>query len=114
MNRRRYMPDIHSNHPGVRQAAERAAINMPIQGTAADIIKLAMIEVHRRLADAFPEAKMVLQVHDELVFDVPEGQVEEVAEVVRETMQHALELGVPLEVEVKAGPDWYDMQPLAA
>ncbi len=114
MNRRRYMPDIHSNHPGVRQAAERAAINMPIQGTAADIIKLAMIEVHRRLAERFPEAKMVLQVHDELVFDVPETQVNQVAVEVRETMQHALDLGVPIEVEVQAGPDWYDMQPLAA
>lgn len=114
MNRRRYMPDIHSDHPGVRQAAERAAINMPIQGTAADIIKLAMIEVHRRLAEDFPEAKMVLQVHDELVFDVPREHLERVAKVVRETMEKALDVGVPLEVEVKAGPDWYDMSELAA
>jgi DNA polymerase-1 len=114
MNRRRYMPDIHSNHPGIRQAAERAAINMPIQGTAADIIKLAMIEVHRRLAQEFPHARMVLQVHDELVFDVPAAELDAVASVVRETMEGALDLGVPLEVEVKAGRDWYDMKPLAA
>jgi DNA polymerase-1 len=108
------MPDIHSNHPGIRQAAERAAINMPIQGTAADIIKLAMIEVHRRLAQEFPHARMVLQVHDELVFDVPAAELDAVASVVRETMEGALDLGVPLEVEVKAGRDWYDMKPLAA
>lgn len=114
MNRRRYMPDIHSNHPGIRTAAERAAINMPIQGTAADIIKLAMIEIHDRLAEQFPEAKMVLQVHDELVFDVPRTQLAEVAALVRDTMEHALDIGVPLEVEVKAGHDWYDMFPLEA
>jgi DNA polymerase-1 len=112
MNRRRYMPDIHSNHPGIRTAAERAAINMPIQGTAADIIKLAMIEIHDRLAEQFPEAKMVLQVHDELVFDVPRSHLAEVAALVRDTMEHALDIGVPLEVEVKAGQDWYDMLPL--
>jgi DNA polymerase-1 len=114
MNRRRYMPDIHSNHPGVRQAAERAAINMPIQGTAADIIKLAMIDIHGRLQEQLPEAQMVLQVHDELVFDVPESAVREVAALVKETMGRAMDLGVPLEVEVKVGRDWYDMNPLAA
>jgi DNA polymerase-1 len=114
MNRRRYIPDIHSNHPGVRTAAERAAINMPIQGTAADIIKLAMIDIHRRLGEACAEAKMVLQVHDELVFDVPEASVDAVAALVRDTMEHAMDLGVPLEVEVKSGGDWYDMRALQA
>lgn len=112
LNRRRYIPDIHSNHPGVRAAAERAAINMPVQGTAADIIKVAMIRLHKQLAERIPDAKMVLQVHDELVFDVPQVRLGEVAELVRETMEQAVELSVPLEVEVKAGPDWYDMEPV--
>jgi DNA polymerase-1 len=114
MHRRRYTPDIHSEHPGVRASAERAAINMPIQGTAADIIKVAMIRLHDSLRTRFPAASMVLQVHDELVFDVPETQVQEVAALVRETMAHAIELDVPLEVEVKTGKDWYDMAPVDA
>lgn len=113
LNRRRYIPDIHSNHPGVRTAAERAAINMPVQGTAADIIKLAMIKLHHELLRRFPETHMVLQVHDELVFDVPQRDLAEVARLVHDTMVHALDLPVPLEVEVKAGRDWYDMTPLA-
>jgi len=113
LNRRRPTPDIHSRNPGVQQAAERAAINMPIQGTAADIIKIAMIRLHRELAERYPEAKMLLQVHDELVFDVPDSDVEPVATLVREVMVNALRLDVPLEVEVKAGPNWYAMQPVA-
>ena len=114
MHRRRYTPDIHSDHPNVRATAERAAINMPIQGTAADIIKVAMIRLHKTLSERFPEASMVLQVHDELVFDLPETQLEEVARLVRDTMEHAIELKVPLEVEAKVGKDWYDMTPLKA
>src|SRR5207302_10696425 len=98
LGRRREIPEIHSNHPGIRAAAERAAINMPIQGTAADIIKIAMIRLHRLLADRFPQAKMVLQVHDELVFDVPQEQLTDVARLVKETMENAFELEVPLEV----------------
>lgn len=109
LNRRRYIPDIHSNHPEVRTAAERAAINMPIQGTAADIIKIAMIGLHDQLRSRFPDAHMVLQVHDELVFDVPTNDVGEVARLVRETMEGAFQLSVPLEVETKVGRDWYDM-----
>lgn len=112
LHRRRYIPDIDSNHPGVRAAAERAAINMPIQGTAADIIKIAMIRLHARLQEEFPHTNMVLQVHDELVFDVPSGDVPRIAELVRDTMKHAVELSVPLEVEMKIGRDWYDMEPL--
>jgi DNA polymerase I len=96
----------------VRAAAERAAINMPIQGTAADIIKIAMIRLHAQLAERFADAHMVLQVHDELVFDVPRAQLPEVGSLVCDTMEHAYELNVPLEVELKYGPDWYDMEPL--
>jgi len=112
LNRRRYIQDIHSPNPGIRTAAERAAINMPIQGTAADIIKLAMIRLHRELAERHPEAHMLLQVHDELVFDVPASEVEAVAPLIRDAMENALELAVPLEVEMKVGRDWYDMTPL--
>jgi DNA polymerase-1 len=114
LGRRAYYRDIHSTHPGLRAAAERAAVNMPIQGTAADIIKIAMINLHRELAQRYPDAKMVLQVHDELVFDVPRDLVDEVAPLVRHEMEHALTLDVPLEVEMKVGVDWYDMSPLDA
>jgi len=112
LNRRRPIPEINSEHPGIRAAAERAAINMPIQGTAADIIKLAMIRLHQSLADRFPSSHMVLQVHDELVFDVASRDLDQVAPLVKETMEHAYELSVPLEVEIKVGRDWYDMSPV--
>lgn len=112
LNRRRDIPEIHSQHPGIRAAAERAAINMPIQGTAADIIKLAMIRIHQDLVAKFPDSSMVLQVHDELVFDVPESDIAGVAELIRRDMETALPLEVPLEVEAKSGLDWYDMKPL--
>jgi DNA polymerase-1 len=112
LNRRRPVPDIYSRNPGIRTAAERAAINMPIQGTAADIIKIAMIRIHEALQRQFPEAHMVLQVHDELVFDVPREHLAQVAALVRDVMEHAVPLEVPLEIEQKAGGDWYDMEPL--
>lgn len=112
LKRRRYLPEIHSTNPGIRTAAERAAINMPIQGTAADAIKLAMIRLDAELKSHFPDARMVLQVHDELVFDVPQELVSEVSRVVQDLMEHALPLEVPLEVEMKVGDDWYDMAPL--
>ncbi len=112
LNRRRYLQDIHSPNPGIRTAAERAAINMPIQGTAADIIKLAMIRLHRELAERHPETRMLLQVHDELVFDVPKRDLDAVAPLVQDAMENALKLAVPLQVEMKVGHDWYDMTPL--
>jgi DNA polymerase-1 len=112
LKRRRYIPEIHSSNPGIRTAAERAAINMPIQGTAADVIKIAMIRLDAELRSHFPEARMVLQVHDELVFDVPVEFVSEVSGIVQNVMEHAFSLEVPLEVEMKVGDDWYDMAPL--
>ncbi len=112
LNRRRYLPDIHSSNPGIRTAAERAAINMPIQGTAADIIKLAMIRLQNEIRDRFPDTHMVLQVHDELVFDVPLSRLTELARLVQDVMEHALPLDVPLEIDMKVGDDWYDMAPL--
>lgn len=112
LQRRRYFPEIHSNNPGIRSAAERAAVNMPIQGTAADVIKIAMIRLDAELKRQVPDARMVLQVHDELVFDLPYDAVPQVSTLVQEIMEHALPLDVPLEVEMKVGDDWYDMAPL--
>ncbi|MGH2447834.1 MAG: DNA polymerase I [Chloroflexota bacterium] len=112
LGRRRPTQDVLSPHQGIRLAAERAAVNMPIQGTAADVIKIAMIRLDRVLQERFPASDMILQVHDELVFEVPEEDTNEVAMLVRQEMEHALELAVPLEVEIKAGRDWYNMEAL--
>ena len=110
LHRVRSLPEIHSNHPGVRQAAERAAINMPVQGTAADIIKIAMIRVSRAMEEQGVRSRMILQVHDELVFEVPLEEVDLMAELVRDGMMNALELAVPLGVEVNVGPNWGSME----
>jgi DNA polymerase-1 len=103
--RRRLVPDLTSRDFQRRSAAERIAVNLPIQGTAADIMKRAMIDVHARLASR-PAARMILTVHDELLFEVPAGEAEEVAEVVRTTMQSAATLNVPLTVDVGIGENW--------
>ncbi len=112
LNRRRYLPDIRHRVQARRQFAERTAMNTPIQGSAADIIKLAMIGVHRELRRAFPRARLILQVHDELVLEVPREDLRGVADLVARQMQEAYPLLVPLEVEVKWGEDWYNMRPL--
>lgn len=106
LNRRRYLPDLRSRNVTVRKFAERTAMNTPIQGTAADIIKLAMVQVHRRLRESGLRARMLLQVHDELVFEVPEGEVEQLTRLATDTMEHVMDLSVPLKVEAKAGPNW--------
>ena len=109
LGRRRYVPEINASNFIVRQAAERMAVNMPIQGTAADAMKLAMIRVHRRMEEEALKAKMLLQVHDELVFEVPVEEVEALKEVVYQEMPDALELAVPLKVDVKTGDTWGDL-----
>lgn len=114
LGRRRYLPELSSPNRTYRELAERAAVNMPIQGTAADIMKLAMIDVHRRLDEQGFTGKMVLQVHDELVFDVPEDEVARLIPMVRDAMEHAFEMDVPLEVEVKVGRDWCTALPVSA
>jgi len=107
--RRRYIPEIRSRNPGVRGFGERTATNSPIQGTAADLIKLAMIRLHEELD---PErARMLLQVHDELLFEVREGEVEPASRTVRREMEGAMELDVPLRVEIGEGPSWYECKP---
>ena len=108
LGRRRYVPQITSRNPNDRAYAERIAVNMPIQGTQADMIKLAMIAIHRRLAAERLEARMILQVHDELVLEVPEAEVEAAQALVVEEMQAALPLEVPVVVEVGVAPNWLD------
>ncbi len=106
LGRRRYLPELGARDPGVRQFAERAATNTPIQGSAADLIKLAMLAVRRRLQDAGSSAHMLLQVHDELVFEVPEAEVDGVCRLVRESMEGVWSLKVPLRVDVRSGANW--------
>ncbi|MBV8340421.1 MAG: DNA polymerase I [Candidatus Eremiobacteraeota bacterium] len=104
--RRRYLPDLRSHIYAMRSAAERMAVNAPAQGTAADLIKLAMVRVDRAFAAAGLRAQLVLQVHDELVFDVPPDEVPTVRSLVKEAMENAMALSVPLVVDFKAGPTW--------
>ena len=106
--RRRYIPELKSSNFNIRSGAERIALNTPIQGTAADIIKLAMIRVESALREAFPEAKLILQVHDELIVECPEAIAGEVAELVGREMQAVAQLRVPLTAEAKSGKSWYD------
>lgn len=112
LGRRRPLPDIKSRNPALRHFAERTAINTPVQGSAADIIKAAMVSVHQELLARRLKARMLLQVHDELIFEVPTGEVATVARLVRGCMENALDLQVPLQVDLKAGPTWYDMSPM--
>ncbi|HUF78049.1 MAG TPA: DNA polymerase I, partial [Thermoanaerobaculia bacterium] len=104
----RYLPDIESKNRALRENAERMAINARIQGTAADIMKLAMIRLHRRLAAEHPLASLLLTVHDELVLEVPEGEAEAMARVAKEEMEGVIELTAPLVVDVGWGRTWYD------
>lgn len=113
MGRRRYMPELSSLNRQMREFAERAAVNMPIQGTAADIVKIAMIEIDKRLKNKGRAAKMVLQVHDELVFDCPVGEAKELVPEIRAVMENAVDLDVPLKVDVKAGHDWCQALPVS-
>ncbi|MBI2214905.1 MAG: DNA polymerase I [Acidobacteria bacterium] len=104
----RYIPEINNKAFPIRSNAERMATNAPMQGTAADILKLAMIELDRAIADAEPEARMLLTVHDEIVIEVPESRAEKLAKVVTETMEGVRELSVPLSVDAGWGRTWYD------
>jgi DNA polymerase-1 len=104
--RRRYFPEINSSNQIARNAAERTAINTPIQGTAADLIKAAMIQIHRRLIDLNLSTKMVMQVHDELVFECPEGELEQASRIIREGMEGVMDCSVPLKVSLACGRNW--------
>ena len=106
LNRRRYLPDLQSHIPSVRQFAERMAINAPIQGTAADLIKVAMVNIESLLSEKKLAARLILQVHDELVVESPLAEKEEVMALVKKEMEEVIELRVPLKVEIAAGANW--------
>lgn len=106
MGRRRYLRDINSANQTVRGFAERNAINAPIQGSAADMIKIAMINIHKDIQERGLQAKMTMQVHDELVFDVPKPEVEVMKEIIKHRMQTAIKTNVPIEVEIGMGDNW--------
>ena len=108
LGRRRYVPDIHSRNRTVRSFAERVAVNMPMQGTQADMIKLAMVRIHERLAAKKLKSRMLLQVHDELVFETPPDEVARLRKLVGHEMTNALPLDVPVEVDVGVGDNWLD------
>jgi DNA polymerase-1 len=110
VGRRRYIPEIRSGSVHVRAAGERMAVNMPIQGTAADIIKLAMIRIQREIDDRGLESLMIIQVHDELIFEVPLGELDAMKALVLELMPAAMDLVVPLDVELKIGDNWGEMK----
>lgn len=111
--RRRYLPDLASQMHQLRAQAERMAINMPIQGTDADLMKRAMIEVDRLLPSFSPDSRLLLQVHDELVLEVPDSEVTKVAKTLKELMESVEKFGVPLLVEAKCGKNWAEMEPLS-
>lgn len=104
--RRRYFPALHSTNRVAREAAERAALNAPIQGSAADIMKIAMIRAEQTLAEAHVKSRIILQIHDELVVEIAPGEGDQVTELVRNAMEHAVDLAVPLDVSCGIGSDW--------
>jgi DNA polymerase I len=105
-NRRRFIPELASSTVAVRNFGERTAVNTPIQGTAADLIKLAMISIHTRLAEQNLKSKMILQVHDELVFEIPDHEIDFMKKLVREEMEGVLKLSVPIRVDMGVGKNW--------
>lgn len=107
-HRRRYLPELNSSNFLLRSFGERVARNMPIQGSAADIIKIAMINVYKRLLDEDFKSKIILQVHDELIIESPEDEYEEVKKLLKEEMENAVKLNVPLEVHIAVGKTWFD------
>ncbi len=114
LGRRRYIPEIRSNNFQARSAAERVAVNMPVQGTAADVMKRAMLDVDEAIAERELAGRMILQVHDELILELPPAEVDEMAGLLQALMPPAIEMVVPLKIEMKSGPNWRDMDPLAA
>jgi len=110
--RRRWIPELQARNSALRGAGERMAINMPIQGTAADIVKIAMIRLYERLMATGSRARILLQVHDELLLEVPRDELSTIAQIVREEMEGAVTLDVPLTVDIKTGSDWESLKPL--
>ena len=107
-NRRRYIPEIKSSNYNIRQFGERVSINTPIQGTAADIIKIAMINVHNELKSKNLKSRLILQIHDELIIESPDNEVDEVKELLSNCMENAVKLNVKLKVDINVGNSWYE------
>jgi DNA polymerase-1 len=112
LGRKRYVPDLAQLAPALRQQAEREAVNMPIQGSNADMIKIAMVRLQAQLEELKLRTRMILQVHDELVLEVPDDEMDLARELVRGAMEGAMPLKVPVKVEMKAGRNWYEVEPL--
>lgn len=110
LGRRRYIPQINNKNQGIRQFAERQAVNTPIQGSASDLIKLAMIDIHNLIKQNKMQSKMIMQIHDELVFDMPLNEKKELTGLVRERMENVLKLDVPIRVDIKMGRNWLEME----
>jgi DNA polymerase-1 len=108
LGRRRYLPDLMSDNRQRREMAERMALNAPIQGSAADIIKVAMLDVEQAVHDRGLKSRMLLQVHDELIFEIAPGEQAAMNELVRDKMGHAVEMSVPLDVSIGVGRSWHD------
>jgi len=110
LGRRRYLPEIRNKNQSIRSLAQRQAVNTPIQGSASDIIKLAMVGIHREIKEKGFKSRMILQIHDELLFDVPEDELKEFIGLVKDKMEHVLELDVPIKVDIKIGKNWSQME----
>ena len=108
LNRKREIEEIKNTNHLIRSMGDRMALNTPIQGTSADILKMAMIKIHTLLKEKNYKTKMLLQVHDELIFDVPLDELDEVKELVRNTMENIYKLSVPLKVGIDYGKNWYE------
>jgi DNA polymerase-1 len=110
MGRKRYIPELGSSNRQVREAGERMAVNMPVQGTAADIVKVAMVNLQRELDQRGMMSKMILQIHDELLLEVPQKELAQARTLVEHAMSQAVELSVPLKVDIKTGRNWGQME----
>ena len=106
LNRKRYIPELKNTVYTIRQSGERIALNTPIQGTAADIIKLAMVKVYKAFKENNLKSKMIIQVHDELIFDTAEDELETVKQIVTDVMDNVCELTVPLSIDINYGKNW--------
>jgi len=112
LGRRRYIPEINNKNMGIRQFAQRQAVNTPIQGTASDLIKLAMIKISSQIKEKGLKAKMILQIHDELVFDLPLSELDDFCPMVKDKMEQVMKLDVPIKVDMKKGKNWLEMEPI--
>ncbi|MDD4183099.1 MAG: DNA polymerase, partial [Candidatus Omnitrophica bacterium] len=110
LGRRRYLPDFKSNNPQAREFAERQAVNSPIQGSSADIIKVAMVNIYEEFRKNNLKSKLIMQIHDELVFDVFPDELDKVKEIVKRNMEQSVKLNVPIEVKIKTGKNWGQVQ----